>query len=91
MSRDSLQIGLMHSTSALNSLGQAVGQFANESPFLVLALGFPKEEGDLPDIKRKLLQRTNHFPQAKSIRAPWKLLPSVRIYSRFCCKLFSAS
>jgi hypothetical protein len=88
MNRDALQMGSMHSTGALNSLGQVVRQLENEKPFMALPLGFRAEEGEVPEIKGKLLQRISHFPQAQSIRAPWKLLSSVRIYNRFCWKLF---
>jgi hypothetical protein len=69
MNGDSLKIGSMQSP--------------NEKPLVVLPVGLPMEDGEVPDIKKKLPQRV------KSIHAVWKLLPCVRIYNGFCCKMFS--
>lgn len=76
--------------SPLDSLGQFLGQPANEKPLLVLPVGLPTGDGEVLD-KKKLPQRTSHFSRVKSIHAVWKLLPCVRIYGGFCCKMFSVN
>ena len=89
MSGDSLNIGSMQSSSALDSLGQVFGQPANEKPFLVLRVGIPTDE--VTDNKKKLRQPTSHFSRMKSVHEVWKLLPCVRIYSGFRCKMFCSN
>ncbi len=91
MSRDSLKIGSMQSPSPLDSLGEVLGQPTNEKPSLVLPVGLPTEDGEVPDIKKKLPQRTSYFSRVKSIHQVWKLLRCVGIYSGFCCKMFSVN
>lgn len=90
MSGDSLKISSMQSRVPWILWGQALGQPANEKPFLVLPVGFPTGDGKVLD-KKKLPQRTSHFSRVKSIHAAWKLLPCERIYSGFCCKMFSVN
>ncbi|MFZ3329371.1 MAG: hypothetical protein WA197_01970 [Candidatus Acidiferrales bacterium] len=89
MNGDSLKIGSMQSPSPLDSLGQVLGQPPNEKPLVVLPVGLPMEDGEVPDIKKKLPERTSHFSRVQSIDAVWKLLPWVRIYSGFRCKMLS--
>jgi iodotyrosine deiodinase len=51
----------MQSPRPLDSLGEVLGQPTDEKPFLVLPVGFPREDGEVPDIKKKLPQRTSIF------------------------------
>jgi hypothetical protein len=88
MSGDSLKIGSMRSPSPLDSPGQVLRQPGNETPFVELPVGFPTGDDEVTDIKKKLRERTSHFPRVKSIHAVRKLLPGVRIYSGFCCNMF---
>jgi hypothetical protein len=91
MCGDSLKIGSMQSPSPLDSLGQFFGRPTNEKPFLVLPVGFPTDDDEVSDNKKKMHQPTSHFFRMKSVHEVWKLLLCVRIYSGFRCKMFCAN
>jgi len=91
MSGDSLKIGSMRSPSPLDSPGQVLRQPGNEKPFVELPVGFPTDDDQVTDIKKKVRERTSHFPRVKSIHAVRTLLACVRTYSRLCCNMFFAN
>lgn len=48
-------VTLTHTPSPMNFLTRILGRPANERPFLLLPVGFPAEDAQVPDLKRKEL------------------------------------
>jgi iodotyrosine deiodinase len=50
-----------HTPSPMGFLSQVLGRPANEKPFLLLPVGFPAEDAEVPDIKKKPLSESAIF------------------------------
>lgn len=46
-------VSLTHTPSPMNFLNEILGRPENEKPFLILVVGYPKNNVEVPDIKRK--------------------------------------
>lgn len=49
-------VAVTHTPSPMNFLSQILGRPSHEKPFLLVPVGYPKEETYIPDIKRKELK-----------------------------------
>ncbi|MGH9428163.1 MAG: nitroreductase family protein, partial [Terriglobia bacterium] len=49
-------VSLTHTPSPMKFLNEILGRPSNESPFLLLVVGYPAEGAMVPDIKRKRLE-----------------------------------
>lgn len=54
-------VTLTHTPSPMNFLTKILNRPDNERPYLLLPIGYPKEEVYVPDIKRKSLKEVAHF------------------------------
>lgn len=52
---------LTHTPSPMGFLSQVLGRPANEKPFLLLPVGYPAEDAQVPDITKKLLSESAIF------------------------------
>ena len=52
---------LTHTPSPMGFLSQVLGRPANEKPFLLLPVGFPAEDAEVPDITKKPLGESAIF------------------------------
>ncbi|MBA3512986.1 MAG: nitroreductase family protein [Pyrinomonadaceae bacterium] len=54
-------VSLTHTPSPMKFLNEILGRPSNESPFLLLVVGYPAEGAMVPDIKRKRLEEVCTF------------------------------
>lgn len=54
-------VSLTHTPSPMKFLNELLGRPDNESPFLLLVVGYPAEDAMVPDIKRKRLEEVCSF------------------------------
>jgi len=54
---------LTHTPSPMGFLSQVLGRPANEKPFLLLPVGFPAEDAEVPDITKKPLSESAIFTE----------------------------
>ena len=52
---------LTHTPSPMNFLGKILERPANEKPFLLIPVGYPNEDAQVPDLKRKSLAQISVF------------------------------
>jgi len=52
---------LTHTPSPMRFLNELLGRPASERPFLLLVVGYPADDAEVPDIKRKLLDEFASF------------------------------
>jgi iodotyrosine deiodinase len=52
---------LTHTPSPMGFLSQLLGRPSNERPFLVLPVGFPAEDAEVPDITKRPLSESVIF------------------------------
>ncbi len=52
---------LTHTPSPMGFLGQVLGRPANEKPFLLLPVGFPAENAEVPGITKKRVSESAVF------------------------------
>lgn len=50
-------VSLTHTPSPMGFLNEILGRPANERPFLLLVIGYPAEDAEVPDITRKTLDQ----------------------------------
>jgi iodotyrosine deiodinase len=54
-------VTLTHTPSPMNFLTEILGRPENERPYLLLPIGYPKDEVYVPDLKRKSLNKVSQF------------------------------
>jgi nitroreductase len=54
-------VSLTHTPSPMNFLIDVLGRPANEKPFLIIPVGYPAEDAQVPDIQRKPLEEVSIF------------------------------
>lgn len=54
-------VTLTHTPSPMNFLAKALGRPENERPFLLLPVGYPREDAEVPDLSRKALDEVAVF------------------------------
>ena len=54
-------VALTHTPSPMNFLSELLGRPENERPFLLIPIGYPKQEAYVPDLKRKGLEEIAVF------------------------------
>lgn len=54
-------VALTHTPSPMNFISKALGRPENERPFLLLPVGYPSENGMIPDIQRKSKEDIIHY------------------------------
>lgn len=54
-------VSLTHTPSPMKFLNEILGRPSNESPFLLLVVGYPAEGCEVPDIRRKKLEEISTF------------------------------
>jgi len=52
---------LTHTPSPMNFLNEILGRPKNERPFLLLVVGYPAKDAQVPDIKKKKLEEISSF------------------------------
>lgn len=54
-------VALTHTPSPMNFLQEILQRPENEKPFLLIPVGYPKEELTVPDIRRKSMEEISHW------------------------------
>jgi len=54
-------VSLTHTPSPMNFLNQILNRPANERPYLILVVGYPREDARVPDIEKKALEEFSTF------------------------------
>lgn len=54
-------VSLTHTPSPMNFLNEILGRPKNERPFLLLVVGYPAKDANVPAIKKKSLQEISNF------------------------------
>ena len=54
-------VSLTHTPSPMNFLNKILGRPSNERPFLLLVVGHPSKNANVPDIKKKSLEEIASF------------------------------
>jgi iodotyrosine deiodinase len=54
-------VSLTHTPSPMNFLNEILNRPKNERPFLLLVVGYPADDANVPDIKKKTLEEISSF------------------------------
>jgi nitroreductase len=54
-------VSLTHTPSPMNFLNDVLGRSKNERPFLLLVVGYPEKDAEVPDIQKKNLEEIASF------------------------------